>query len=466
MMATVTGNTGGPTSGYDLEAEIGRWRSFVVRRHGVSADDVEELEDHLRSRIDELTSAGLGLDEAFLIAVKRMGALDELSREFAAEHSERLWKQLVLTDGDGGRPDTDRWRELAIVAGLAASAAVAVKIPGLFGASWGEADEGGFYIRNASLLVLPFLAGYFGWKRSLRPSAVAAVAAVFAAGALLANVYPFGGKGHTEALTGIHLPIVLWAAVGVAYAGGAWRSERRRMDFIRFSGEWFVYYTLLALGGGLLAAFTAGAFEAIDIDTETFIADWLMPCGAAGAVVVAGWLVEAKQGVIESMAPVLARVFTPMFSLLLASFLVTLVATRSWLDVDRDLLIFFDLLLVVVLGLLLYCLSARPLHAPPGITDWISFSLVATALVIDVLVLAAVIGRISEFGFSANKTAALGENVILFVNLAWSARLYLEFLTGQRGFGAVTRWQTSYLPVVAGWAAVVVIAFPPLFGFD
>jgi hypothetical protein len=28
-----------------------------------------------------------------------MGSLDELSREFAREHSERPWKQLVLTDG-------------------------------------------------------------------------------------------------------------------------------------------------------------------------------------------------------------------------------------------------------------------------------------------------------------------------------------------------------------------------------
>ncbi len=28
------------------------------------------------------------------------------------------------------------------------------------------------------------------------------------------------------------------------------------------------------------------------------------------------------------------------------------------------------------------------------------------------------------------------------------------------------RWQTAYLPVYAVWAAIVVIGFPPLFGYE
>ena len=63
---------------------------------------MEELEGHLRDQLAALTEAGLAGDEAFLVAVKRMGSLDALSREFAREHSERLWKQLVMAP-DGGR---------------------------------------------------------------------------------------------------------------------------------------------------------------------------------------------------------------------------------------------------------------------------------------------------------------------------------------------------------------------------
>ena len=59
--------------------------------------------------------------------------------------------------------------------------------------------------------------------------------------------------------------------------------------------------------------------------------------------------------------------------------------------------------------------------------------------------------------------AALGENLILLVNLGWSAVLYIKFLRGQGSFTSLERWQTNYLPVYAGWAAIVVIAFPILF---
>src|SRR2546430_14948253 len=89
-----------------LEAQFEQWRRYVLRRRELQPSDVDELEDHLRGSVDELIAAGLSPDEAFLVAVKRMGSLDELSREFAREHSERLWKQLVLT-GDPDSPAAD-----------------------------------------------------------------------------------------------------------------------------------------------------------------------------------------------------------------------------------------------------------------------------------------------------------------------------------------------------------------------
>ena len=84
-----------------LELEIAEWRSFVGQAPAVDGRDVEELEAHLRDQIADLNAAGLAADEAFLIAVKRMGRLDDLSREFARENSGTLWRQLVLSGGDG-----------------------------------------------------------------------------------------------------------------------------------------------------------------------------------------------------------------------------------------------------------------------------------------------------------------------------------------------------------------------------
>lgn len=448
---------------YDLESQIDQWRTFLKHREVIDASDVEELEGHLRDQVDALIEAGLHDDEAFLVAVKRMGNLDALSREFAREHSDRLWKQLVLTKGNGeAEAGTGRF-EMLVVVGLALAAAVTVKIPELFGVRLDE--EAGFYVRNMSLFVLPFLAGYFVWKREMGMSSLRRLVPAFFGAALFANVYPFAGQAHTLVLTGIHLPIALWLTIGIAYAGGEWRLGSRRMDFIRFSGEFFIYYVLIALGGGVLTMFTVGIFQFIDVEMELFATEWLLPCGALGAVIVSAWLVEAKKSVVENMAPVLTRIFTPLFALLLLTFLGAMIWTGSGINVAREVLIGFDLLLVLVLGLLLYAISARDPEAPPNPFDALQLVLIVSALIVDILALVAIAERISEFGFSPNKVAALGLNIILLVNLGWSAVLSFRFLRRQTSFSALERWQTGYLPVYAVWAAIVVVAFPPMFGY-
>ena len=64
-----------------------------------------------------------------------------------------------------------------------------------------------------------------------------------------------------------------------------------------------------------------------------------------------------------------------------------------------------------------------------------------------------------------NRAAALGENVVLLINLAWSAWLVLAFIRRLMPFAALERWQTGYLPVYAVWAWIVVLVFLPLFSY-
>jgi hypothetical protein len=426
---------------------------------------VEELEGHLRDQLMALTEAGLAEDEAFLVAVKRMGSLDALSREFARAHSERLWKQLVLAHETDAPANTGR-NELFVVLGLAAAAAIAVKAPALFGHPINPNENFPlFYARNASLFVFPLLTGYFMWKRGSNRVRGLWFAMAFAAGAVLANVFPFPSGSETEVLTALHLPIALWLTVGFAYVGGRWFDNGGHMNFVRFSGELAIYYVLIALGGLVATLFTFMMFRSIGMNPDWFVAGWLIPCGAAGAVLIGSWLVEAKQSVIENMAPVLTRVFTPLFTMLLLVFLATMAWTGSPINVKREVLIGFDLLLTVVVGLVLYAASARDPQARPDFFDALQLALVVSALVIDGVALYAIAARISEFGFTPNRVAALGENIILLVNLTGSAWLYARFLRHRSSFAALERWQIAYLPVFSVWAAVVVLVFPPLFGY-
>jgi hypothetical protein len=443
-----------------VEPQIAEWRAYVAGAAGVNGHDVDELEDHLRHQITELNAAGLTPDEAFLVAVKRMGDLDTLSREFAREHSGRLWKQLVLSTDDEPARAPGGWVTPFL---FALAAAVAIQIARL--AADFPHEEPSWLARNATLFVLPFLAAYFALQRQLDIRHWVLSAVPFALAALVVNLYPWSADSATEELVMLHLPVALWFVVAYPYMGGTIQAHERRMDFVRFTGEWFIYYVLIALGGGVLMGLTAGILEPAGVDVDR-VAEWVLPSGAAGAVIVAAWLVESKQRVVENMAPVLTMLFTPLFAVMLAVAAVVYAVTGLGDAFDRELLSVFDALLVVVLALVLYGMSARDPSELPNWMDRIQLVAVVSALVLDVMVLGSMIVRIGDLGFTPNRTAALGLNLVLLVNLAGAAWLSTRFLKRQSTLHRLERWQTGYLPVFALWAAAVVVVLPPLFGFD
>lgn len=442
----------------ELDTEIGRWRGYVQRHRAIASADVDELEDHLREQVADLQATGLDDEEAFLVAIKRLGNVDAVSREFAREHSDRLWKQLGLVpeapDDSGALPT----RELAVVLALAVGAGLAVRA----GLAW--LDDAAL-ARNLALLVAPFIAAYFAWKRRLTARTLAAIVLPAGALAVVLNVYPFASDSSTEPLAAMHAVVAVWLLVGIAYVGGRWRSDGRRMDFARFTGELVIYVALLALGGGVLVGLTVAVLNLVGVDPEPVLTTWVLPFAVPGALVVAAWLVEAKQDVVENIAPVLTRVFTPLTIVMLLVLLGALATAGGLVEVDRELLIVMDAILVLVVGLLLYATSARDPLAPPRLFDTLQLVLLLAALAVDAVLLTAMVTRIAEFGSSPNKLAALGVNLLLLVHLAWAAWLSVGFLRGRHTFAPLERWQTRYLPVYGVWAAAVVVVFPPAFGF-
>ena len=190
--------------------------------------------------------------------------------------------------------------------------------------------------------------------------------------------------------------------------------------------------------------------------------------GAAGAVVVAAWLVEAKKSIIENIAPVLTAIFTPLFAIMLLVSATVYTVAGIGREFDRNLLTVFDVLLLVVLGLVVYGISARDARDDTRgarAMQIIRLVAVVAAIVLDALVLVSMFARVGELGFTANRVAALGLNLILLVNLVVTAWLILRVLARRALPARLEQWQTGYLPVFAAWVALVVLAIPPLFGF-
>ena len=449
----------------DMDELIARWRDYRRRQPPLPPAAAAALERRLRDEATSLIQTGLSPHEAFMIAIAR---IDAPSRDFGRE----LWERMTPPDDapESAAPPPSRAisppADLTAAAILAIAAAAAIKIPALFGHPLAD-NSAQIYALNLSLFAFPMLTAYFAWQRRLHPRQCLPLALPFLAAAALINAYPFNDSSTSTALlTALHLPIALWLIVGVAHTGGRWAfGGAAWMNFVRFSGEFVLYYLLIALGGGALTALGWALFDAIGVDLSGFVQQWALPCGAMGAIPICAWLVESRRRTMENLAPMLARVFTPLVALLLLGFLLTMAAAGRGINADRDALIAFDLLLALVFGLLLYSASARHPHAPPNVLDGLTALLAAAALLADAAALAAIAARITEFGFSPNKIAALGENLILLINLAWSFLLYVRFLRRRAPFEALERWQTAYLPIFALWAAIVALAFPPLFGY-
>ena len=185
---------------------------------------------------------------------------------------------------------------------------------------------------------------------------------------------------------------------------------------------------------------------------------------AFGGEKVAVFLVERKKTVIENLAPILARIFTPLFLLLMASVLIG-IGVSGGVRENREILISVDLLLVLVLALVLYTMSARDDQKGFGVSDGLTLGLLLAALILDGLSASAIVFRLSEYGWSPNKVAALGENIVLLLNLIGLSAGYFLFALKRIPHDQIVAAQMRYLPVYFVWALFVALVFPPLFGF-
>ncbi|MFU8841171.1 MAG: hypothetical protein ACNA8R_10695 [Nitriliruptoraceae bacterium] len=451
------------------DERLAAWRADLLPAVRAEHRHLQELETALRRELASLEPSGLPDDEAWLLAVKRLGDRTAPSTAAASERTEQLSRQLAraATGPWHGAPTAHaavaadhRWRDALV---LAVAAAVTVQLARLVS---GFPDGGGTWlVRNASLLVLPFLAAYL--VRSAHPSRrqVLLIAGAFVAAGLVSNLFPFVEAGATEVLAIAHLPVALWAVVGYAWLGADLRGSDGRMALVRSSGSWFVTYVLFALGGGVLVGLTLALLAPTGLLDAEQLVPWVLPSGAAGAVVIAAWLVETRPQVVGAVAPMLAQVFTPLFAVMLVGVTAVYAATGLAGAFDRALLATFDALLVVVVGLVLYGLAARDVARPAGWSDRALLVTVLAALVLDLLVLGAMAARIGELGLTPNRVAAIGLNLVLLGNLVGTAWHGARFVSGRGELHRLLRWQTAYLPVFPAWAAVVVVLLPPLFRF-
>ena len=381
-------------------------------------------------------------------------SLAEASRATPHSTALRVWRARLEYREPGHGAAWSRKLGYAIAIALAAGALI--RLPALWlGEEW-------YYPRLGPSWAIMALGAYFWIDRPDRRLILAGLGL-----SLVAVFYVSALPDYTDSVVMalVHLPIVFWALLGLVFMGDSWREANARILFVRYNGELVVLASLVALGGLVFSAVTIGLFSLIWENTEEQYFSNVGVFGAAAVPVAGTYLYDAVFNQRTGIAAVLARVFAPLFLVMVVTYLIVAFVGGQNPFVDRSFLITFNGLLLVVLGISVFSIVERTEGAQVSLMDYVNIALVLVTLAIDAIALSAIVFRVVSFGFTPNRVTVLGANLVIIVHLAWICSTYVAFVRRRTGFAGMRRVVGTYLPVYAAWAAVVTFLLPLAFAF-
>ena len=285
---------------------------------------------------------------------------------------------------------------------------------------------------------------------------------------MFAAIFAGALPGYTDSgvMALIHLPILFWACLGFVFTGAAWGDVEARTRFVRYNGELLILASLVSLGGIVFSGITVALFKLVIENPGKWYAENVGVVGAAAIPLAGTYLYDVVFKRRTGIASVLARVFAPFFLLMTGTYLgVTFLGGRNPF-VDRDFLITFNGLLLVVLGMTVFSIVERGERAAVEWIDYVNAALLAVTLVIDLIALSAILFRLTSYGLTPNRLVVLGANLVIMIHLAWMCRAYIVLIGRKGGVAGIRRAVVGYLPVYAVWAALVTFVLPLLFRFS
>jgi hypothetical protein len=361
---------------------------------------------------------------------------------------------------EAAKPSWGSTTELVIVIVFALLAGLIASIPNITGI-----DNEKFLFRNISFIVFPLLSAYFIWKQKLVFKQYLFPLMAFIIAAIYINLLPANKESSSIMLAFIHLPIFLWTIFGYSFLGVNIKSSQSRIGFLRYNGDLVVMSGILLLSTVLFSAITVNLFDLIGINIEIFYFQNIMIWGIAAIPIVATYLIQTNVQLINKVSPIIAKIFTPLVFINLFIYLSAMVYTKKYPYQDRNVLLLFNVLLMGVMALILFSIAEAGKATKNKFSLIVLFGLSALTLIVNAIALSAIVYRINEFGFSANRIAVLGGNLLIFINLVLVS--YKLFLTSFKN-GTIEEIEESiagYLPVYAIWTGLITFLVPLLFQF-
>lgn len=268
---------------------------------------------------------------------------------------------------------------------------------------------------NMAFSVFPLLSFYFILKDSPTKKINIIIVLSYLATLIYLNLLPVNNS-DSVILANLHLLFFLWSLVAISFTGKYGLQSRKIMEFLRYNGELVISVGLLLICGFVLTALTIGLFKTIQVDIEEFYVNSIMIYGIAATPFIGTYLTKAI-GITRNFAPTLAKVFSPLVLVTLSVYLVTIIVTQKNPYTDREFLLIFNLMLILVLGITIFSVAGRDAGSKIVFNDRIIFALLTVAIVIDCVALSAILFRLTTYGITPNRMAVLGMNLIVLVHL-------------------------------------------------
>jgi len=322
-----------------------------------------------------------------------------------------------------------------------------------------------FYPRFIPFLVIAALLVYFNISRAIEKVQLLISIGGITVVLLVLLLLPDRPGSDSITMALIHSPFVMLSLLGIIFCGGHWRESSARLQYIRYGGELLIFTALILLGGAVLTALSLGLFDLIGIPINEWFFDYVVVLGAMSAPLIATWLWDQVMNRDSKLASVIANVFSPLFLLLTVAYLLALLGQQRSAFNDREFLIIFNALLLVVWGITVFSVTGRT-DKNSRLLDLTNLSLVLVTLVIDAIALTAIMYRLFQFGITPNRIALSGANLLIFVHLVWIFFEYLKAFQRKSGTEVIKTTIGRYLPVYSLWSIFVVAGLPLLFGFN
>ncbi|MEB2775112.1 hypothetical protein SYJ56_07325 [Algoriphagus sp. D3-2-R+10] len=340
-------------------------------------------------------------------------------------------------------------------------AGLVAKIPSAFSIS-----EDYFYPRNIGFIVFPFLMAFFAWKNKVPTKLLAILTTITVICLIYINLLPDNIESDTLILACIHLPVLLWIILGVAFSGKELGDFHKRLDFLRFNGDAVVMIAILGIASGILSGITFGLFELIGINIEQFFQDYVVVFGLPAIPILAAFLTQTNPQLVNKVSPIIAKLFSPAVLVMLVVYLVAIVYSGKDPYNDREFLLLFNLLLIGVMALIFFSVAESTGKKKYSTDFWILFILSIVTIIVNGIALSAILFRISEWGITPNRMAVLGSNILMLFHLVMIAWKLFGSLTQKSNSAEVGRAIVVYVPIYIIWITLVVFVFPLVFGFQ